>query len=63
MVLYKSSYEREDIMKNYLEKGKTISDLLAEGKTVDVKNIDDVLKHLSTDELLQLFNHAMNQKR
>ena len=49
-------------MSNYLQKGKTISDLLAEGKTVDIKNIDDVLKHLSTDELLQLFKHAMNQK-
>lgn len=49
-------------MKNYLEKGKTISDLLAEGKTVNIKDMDDLVNHLSVSEMLELLNYAMKQE-
>lgn len=50
-------------MSNYLQKGKTISDLLAEGKTVNIKDMDDLVNHLSVSEMLELLNYAMKQER
>lgn len=50
-------------MSKQLNELKTISDMLEVGKTVNIKNVEDLINQLSTDDLLELLNHALNKTR
>lgn len=48
-------------MSKELNELKTISDMLEAGKTVNIKNAEDLINQLSTDDLLELLKHALSK--
>ena len=48
-------------MSKELNEWKTISDMLEAGKTVNIKNAEDLINQLSTDDLLKLLKHALSK--
>lgn len=60
MLIYKYK-QRGNNMSKQLNELKTISDMLEAGKTVNIKNVEDLINQLSTDDLLELLNHALSK--
>lgn len=50
-------------MSKQLNELKTISDMLEAGKTVNIKNVEDLVNQLSTDDLLELLKHSLSKVR
>lgn len=50
-------------MSKQLNELKTISDMLEAGKTVNIKNVEDLINQLSTDDLLELLKHSLSKVR